>query len=103
MFKSGVFTAKDDLLHLQVVFQGKRKGYICMLNCNAGFQGPRYLSFYDGSQMTVVTNRFDLEVLYRQFESFRKECGLEKPKEVWKYILEFTDTELFNEHNRINF
>lgn len=101
--RSGVLFYKGSIIHIQVVFRGKGNSFIGIVNCNASFQAPVFLCFYDESFLKVITDSFDLDLLYSEYLSFVQVNELQNKEEIWTYIETFSKKELFNKYNKINF
>lgn len=100
---SNITTSKKTAIHIQIIFHGKENRCIVIVNCNAGFQDPRYLGFYNGTTMKIIKNSFDLELLYKEYLLFCKENNPEDRGKIWDYIDNFSRQELRNHFNKINF
>lgn len=102
--KHKIITSIKEPVHLQVLFKGKNDNAIVLVNCNAGFQGPKYLGFYSDAKLKIIKNSLNLELLYKEFKSFSttNDSGPEESAKIWNYIHSFVDQELLNKYNKIN-
>gem|GEM_PF-5024606 len=103
LFRKGITLSKKTAVHIQVLFHGKENRCIVLVNCNAGFQGPRYLGFYNGSTLKIIRDSFDLSLLYEEYLSFCKQNDPANRDKIWEYIDTFSRTELFYHYNQVNF
>ena len=103
LFKAGVIGSKDVAFHLQIVFQGTKGGCVCLVNCNASFRDPKYLAFYYQDELRIIVDKFNLDLLYKEFVAFKKIEEPSDPDKIWEFIKSFTNEELYNKYHQVNY